>query len=466
MGGSVVVGAVLDYQALVAADIAECVSRMGCQPILFVGSGLSKRYFDGPNWDELLATLAKQCPLINKEYAYYKQTFKDQAAIGEEFAKLFQQWAWGDGRAQFPAEMFNENVPAHAYIKYAIALHLKALTPSRITDVDNAEMREEIAVLQSIHPHALITTNYDQFLEKAFPEYQPVIGQSIIHGTQVLFGEIFKIHGCVSDYVSLVFTEADYALFMKKKKYLSAKLLTYFSEHPLLFVGYSASDPDIKAVLSDIDECLPRQGPLGAVVPNIYLLEWRADMPANYTPAREKIVQIDEGRSIRIKSIETSDFSWVFSAFGGNQPLNAVSPKMLRALLHRSYDLVRYDIPRRTVQADFEMLERAVHTEDDSFAKLFGITTISRPSFNSVEYPYTLSGLAEKVTGVENAYWAKAQQYLDRLKKETGTNIKLSDNRYHSATKTGKKSLVHKYSDDLVDLILCMKAGQDYKFQP
>lgn len=277
-----------DYRALITEDIGECVSRMGCQPILFVGSGLSKRYFAGPGWDELLATLGKQCPLINKDYAYYKQTLKQQASIGEEFARLYQQWAWGKGRDQFPTEMFNESVPEQAYIKYAIAQHLKSLTPANIADIDNAQMREEIVALQNIHPHALITTNYDQFLEKVFPEYQPVIGQSIIHGTQVLFGEIFKIHGCVSDYQSLVFTEADYSEFTKKKKYLSAKLLTYFSEHPLLFVGYSASDLDIRAVLSDIDECLPRQAPYGVVIPNIYILEWRADMPNGYTPGARR----------------------------------------------------------------------------------------------------------------------------------------------------------------------------------
>lgn len=180
---------------------------------------------------------------------------------------------------------------------------------------------------------------------------------------------------------------------------------------------------------------------------------------------REKIIQVEEGRSVRIKSIEASDFGWVFAAFGGNQPLNAVSPKILRALLHRSYDLVRYDIPRRTVQADFEMLERAVHTDDDAFAKLFGITTISKPSFNSVEYPYTLSDLAEKVTGVEGAYWGKVQPFLDRLTKDTGINVKKSDNRYHSATKSGRKSVVHKYSEDLLEVIVRMKAGEDYKFQ-
>jgi len=99
--------------------------------------------------------------------------------------------------------------------------------------------------LQLIRPHALITTNYDQFLEVGFPEYQPVIGQSIIQGTQTLTGEIFKVHGCVSDYPSLVFTHEDYEEFARKKKYLSAKLLTYFSEHPLLFVGYSVSDHNI-----------------------------------------------------------------------------------------------------------------------------------------------------------------------------------------------------------------------------
>jgi hypothetical protein len=131
--------------------------------------------------------------------------------------------------------------------------------------------------------------------------------------------------------------------------------------------------------------------------------------------------------------MESDDFGWVFSAFGSNQPLNPVSPKVLRALLHRSYDLVRHDIPRRTAQADFEMLERTVRT-GPKFAKLFGITTISGPSPNSADYPYTLSEVAEKVRG-QGAYWYQAQVYLDRTKQEKGVDIKTSDNRYPCATK-------------------------------
>ena len=62
------------YVKDVSAEIANCVQSGGCQPILFIGSGFSKRYFGGPSWDELLAHLASSCPLIDKDYAYYKQS--------------------------------------------------------------------------------------------------------------------------------------------------------------------------------------------------------------------------------------------------------------------------------------------------------------------------------------------------------------------------------------------------------
>jgi hypothetical protein len=453
------------YRAEITADIESCVSQMGCQPILFIGSGLSKRYFAGPSWDELLTHLAKECPLIDKDYAYYKQTLKTQLAVGEEFAKLYQQWAWANGKNQFPADMFNDAVPVQAYIKFIIAEYLTSMTPADLSAVGRDGIAAEIVALQGIRPHAIITTNYDRFLELAFPEYQPIIGQSIIRESPVLFGEIFKIHGCVSDYNSLVFTRQDYDEFIKKKKYLSAKLLTFFSEHPLLFVGYSATDPNIRAILSDIDEAIPRPGPSGTLIPNIYILEWHKDAPLGYRPAREKLIAVEDARSVRVKAIESDDFGWVFSAFGSNQPLNAVSPKILRALLHRSYDLVRHDIPRRTVQADFEMLERAVKTGPE-FAKLFGITTISGPSSHSADYPYTLSEAAEKLAR-KGAYWNKAQVFIDRIKREKGIDIKASDNRYHCATKVGRKktSIAHKHSDHFLDLAERIEKGEDYELE-
>ena len=265
------------------------MQQMGCQPVLFIGSGLSRRYFGAPSWEELLSLLRAKCPLIEREYAYYKQTFKTPMAIGDEFARLYQQWAWDKGKNQFPAELFKGDVPEQAYLKYAIAQHLKSITPHSLAGITDLMVQAEISAIRSMRPHAVITTNHDQFLELLFPEYHPVIGQTIISSSQILYGEIFKIHGCVSDPSGIVFTQQDYEEFGIRKKYLSAKLLTYFSEHPLLFVGYSASDPNIRAILSDIDEAIPRPGPIGAIIPNIYILEWQNDMRVDYVPAREKL---------------------------------------------------------------------------------------------------------------------------------------------------------------------------------
>jgi len=75
----------------------------------------------------------------------------------------------------------------------------------------------------------------------------------------------------------------------------------------------------------------------GGLIQNIYILEWRKDIDKTSYPAREKLIPIEDSKSIRIKAIETENFGWVFEAFGTQQALNAVSPKTLRALLSRSY---------------------------------------------------------------------------------------------------------------------------------
>ena len=120
------------YVKDVTAEIANCVQTSACQPILFIGSGVSKRYFGGPSWDELLAHVASACPLIDKQYAYYKQALGSPLAIGEEFASKYHEWAWSGGKNQFPAELFDDQVPANAYIKYKVAEYLTSITPKAV----------------------------------------------------------------------------------------------------------------------------------------------------------------------------------------------------------------------------------------------------------------------------------------------------------------------------------------------
>lgn len=399
------------YQTEVTAEIRDLIADLGCQPIIFAGSGISRRYFSGPSWDDLLQFLSKRCPSCDKDYAYYKQKYGNPLETGTAFSELYFEWAWSTGRNEFPKEMYVDGVRRDAFVKYYIAERLKSLVPTSLDRVADRKLRDELASLQEIRPHAVITTNYDSFLELVFPEYASIVGQRILQSQSFSVGEILKIHGCVSDPSSIVITNDDYNQFIRKKKYLSAKLLTYFSEHPVLILGYSAEDRNIRAILSDIDEALPISGD---IIRNIYFVDWSASIAPDARPPKEKLLAIDDSKSVRVRCIVANDFSWIYEAFKSPDTINKVSPKLLRALLARSYELVRHDIPRKAIEADFKMLEGAVQNSEE-FAKLIGITTIQDPSHITANYPHTLTNVS-RALGFPG--WHGAHKLMDVVEKE------------------------------------------------
>lgn len=447
-----------EYQKDLRRDIGECLQKMASQPILFAGSGLSRRYFGGPSWDGLLEELAKKCPAVPNEYAYYRQKHASLIDIGSELASLYREWAWGDGRKTFDTLLFASGQPAEIYIKASASKLLDDRLKSSAANKLMTSFDAELSALKAIRPHAVITTNYDAFLEKQFPDYTVVIGEQVIRADWSSVGEILKIHGSSSTPNSLVLTRADYDQFSKKKKYLSAKLLTFFSEHPLIFVGYSASDPNIVAILSDIDEIL---APVNGLIPNIYLVEWMPDADAGQPLPRERVIDVGGGRSVRIKCIVAKDFEWVFNAFSANEAIEAVNPKILRALMARTYKLVRSDIPRKTFEVKYETLEHAVN-EEGGMAKLFGITTLDDPSAVNAMYPFSLTRVGE-LLGYKG--WNAANALIAQVIAEREIDIKSSDNRYHMAVVAGSKTKnqIHKYSQAAVDLLAAVRDGKPYQ---
>nr|WAI02748.1 MAG: SIR2 family protein [Candidatus Methanoperedens sp.] len=445
-----------EYIKNVSNDIEACLDSKGCQPILFIGSGLSKRYFGGPSWEELLKILSERCPGIDKDFAYYKQSYGTLRDIGEVFAEIFKEWAWGSGKSEFPIELFDSAKPSNIYLKYKAAKYFESITPESIDAISDATFKDEIKILQNIRPHAIITTNYDRFLEKIFPEYEPIIGQKILHTNNISIGEIFKIHGCISEPESMVLTEKDYIEFMAKKKYLSAKLLTYFAEHPLLFIGYSAEDPNIKSILSDIDEIISSNNEL---IPNIYILEWKSTIFDSDYPQREKLISIDGSRTVRIKSITSSSFIWILKAFSVNGAIEKVNPKLLRGLLARTYELVRHDIPKKSMEVDYQTLEHAINTEGE-LARIYGITPIHDPKMVNAAYPYSLTQVAEKLG---YGSWHNANKLIERIFEEKAIDIKTSDNRYQITIKAGNINKYHKYSNAVVDLLKKVRDNEEYE---
>lgn len=447
------------YQDEVTADIATILADASCQPILFVGSGFTKRYANGPNWEELLDFLAKSCPLIDKDFAYYKQAYgNDLKKIGSVFSDLYREWAWSNkAKSEFPEEYFTASYSSDIFIKHVIAEHLKSLRQNKAGSYDSVELDAEIDALKKISAHAIITTNYDEVIEPLFPDYERVIGQQILRKPYLAIGEIFKIHGCCSDPKSIVVNEADYERFEEDHKYLSAKLLTYFVEHPVIFVGYRADDPNIKSILYDVDRMVRADFQL---VPNIYILEWDETITETSYPARDKVISVAQDVNIRIKSISANSFKWVFEAFGQAGNLEKINTKLLRALMARAVDLVRSDIPKKHVEINFEMLQSAVET-GENFAKLFGVTSVGDPSKINLTHKYVISEVATKL-GVKG--WYAVNKLLAQVEQEKGVNIKAFDNSYHVCLKFGRAetSKTHKYTDSLVDLLSHVMKGEDY----
>src|SRR3954471_12106302 len=136
-------------------------------------------------------------------------------------------------------------------MKAIVAEHLTGLTSRKLGDV-RPEHVAEVAALQSIRPHAIITTNYDSLLEVVFEGYEPIVGRGVLRYDLNSFGEIFHIHGTTSDPHSLILTRADYESWHKQSRYFAAKLLTYFVEHSVFIYGYGLGDPNVRTVLQDI----------------------------------------------------------------------------------------------------------------------------------------------------------------------------------------------------------------------
>lgn len=353
-----------EYQTEIIEDIKSCLEGLQVQPILFMGAGVSQRYLKAPDWENLLKYLAETCPLITRPYGYYSQTRNDnKPMIASDFSESYAEWAWDVGTSRYPEQYFNGKSSKDIYIKHEIATLLNNLSDS--VDFSAMEYTEEIEKLKKVRPHAIITTNYDDLLEKIFDNYQPIVGHNVVTVNYTTYGEIMKIHGSSKEPESIIITNEDYVEFYKRKKYISAKLLTYFVEHPLFFIGYSINDENIKAILSDIDEII---APNNALIPNIYLVSFSPECEGTGSHQKEILIGVGENKSIRIKVIYANDFGWIYDALSSNTPEISVNPKLVRALLARTYTFASQSLVKQELPYDFEMLKN-IAEQDNVLAK-------------------------------------------------------------------------------------------------
>lgn len=175
------------YKLKADAAIRDLLLNFECQPILFIGSGISRRYFGYPNWSELLEAMFDKLPEGAGAYEYWRQKLDDNMVeIGSVLSDLTFEWAWKEGRNHFPPEYFSSKVSKDVFLKHMVCEHINAATP-KIQDITDANLEKELAAFAEIKPHAIITTNYDIFLEQVFEGYEPVSGQTILRYNTNMF---------------------------------------------------------------------------------------------------------------------------------------------------------------------------------------------------------------------------------------------------------------------------------------
>lgn len=433
------------------ALIRNTLDDMQCQPVFFVGSGLSRRYFGAPGWLELLNSIAARVGMSEADYNYLVQKNEGGAIpVGQAIQEIVFEWAWKKGKGQFPKAYFEPGIHRSAYMKFLACDEIVSRMPKK-AQLSKLLASDELLLLKSTNPHAIITTNYDALLEQIFEGYEPIIGEKVIRYNLNMVGEIFKIHGTVDCPQTIVLTNDDYVNYREKKKYISAKLLTYLAEHPVFVFGYGFGDPNVTEIIEDVGEII---GGDQRFIGNIFYVKWDPDAGSAQS-FREEYVVGNGDRQYRVRAIIANDLRWVLKAIAQEREIGAVNVKMLRAIASRMYRLVRTDIPRRRFEVNYETLEGVSESETE-LPRLLGLVEAEN---SNLTHPFVLTQVGQQL-GYPG--WHGARKLIERIKTEKDVNISETDNRYHCAVKGGRKHVVHKWSKEAVNLLKKVQAGESY----
>lgn len=245
--------------------LKDIFSKFDRKPFLFIGSGMSRRYINLPDWKTLLISAAKRTNPDDKFFFTgiiskiktenpYIEDHNLYPMVATEIEKSYNDKFFQDEQFEleikklYETEIINMTSP----FKLLIA---KLISENQITPCYKEE-KEHFERIKN-YVSGIITTNYDMFLEGIYSDFDVYITQEDLM-SNILYhdSEIYKIHGSISQPSTIVITNNDYEQKKKKEKYLSSKLLTIFIEYPIIFLGFSANDSNIIRIFEDVNICL------------------------------------------------------------------------------------------------------------------------------------------------------------------------------------------------------------------
>lgn len=329
-------------QSAFADELSERLKSFVSAPILFVGSGMSRRYLGLPNWEGLLTEAAAK---TDKSYAYYRSNANgDLPTIAQLLVNPINELIWTDEYKGIRDANELHLQKQDSALKILISERMLQLVPT----VDEA-LQQELELFKNAVIDAVITTNYDTMLEGIFPGYQVYVGQDeLLFADPRGVGEIYKIHGSASNPNSIVLTKEDYEVYSKRNPYLAAKLLTLFAEHPVIFLGYSLSDPNVTQLLESLVSCLKPEH-VSKLQDRLIFVHCRDSEKSEITST---VIPI-QGTNLPVININVPNFREIFSVLGSLK--RKFSARMLRRLKDHIYELILTNDPNGRLHViDFE----------------------------------------------------------------------------------------------------------------
>lgn len=342
-------------------------------PLLFVGSGLTKRHVSGyPSWEQLLNRLALKIGLSNSQYVNlfnkirtaYENDFDIYIEVASALEQKFIEKIDLEGE-NYLTTLFNDEELKK--INDNKLSHFKCLVAKQFDDLKVTGGFEEIKALKTFVQKCpvVITTNYDKFLEDyILPKDFTLFVKQDEYFCDKSFNikELYKLHGTIEDSTSIILTKKDYYDFEKKLLLVSSKLMTLLSEYPIVFIGYSLSDSNIQKIISNLMSCLNREQ-LNKIQSNFIFIKWKANQ--NEITEQINSYQLEDGKTINMTTISTDNYLEIYNN------LNKFSPKLPIDLIKKTRELIR-DLITTTTDKEKIYCNELENSDENEYAIYLG----------------------------------------------------------------------------------------------
>ena len=298
-------------------------------PIIFIGSGISKRYLKNyPSWLELLEKIWKEIEKYEGEekrnfYSklnYISEKLEREKIEDKDFHVNVEMASSIEKRIKnlyYENKFKIENLTQEETYKNKINPFKKYLanifSSNELISPNSEELKEFKNMLKK--SRVILTTNYDTFIEDSFGDNEREIlkkylGQKGLFQGGTGYCELYKIHGSIEEPNSIIITEEDYREYDKNSILITSKIVSSLLNSPIIFIGYSLTDLNIKNIIKNFSNSLDEKEK-SLLSKRIIIINWKKD--------EENIIEeiiTDSSLNCTYTVIKTDNYLEVFKKIG------------------------------------------------------------------------------------------------------------------------------------------------------